>query len=323
MRTETKSTQTCLDQHWEAVLALKNTLRNVSRLPTCLGVALGPEPRIALHPNHEEEWDLWIVWGSPVDLPSPQTAMLVMEDELQTRIHFAGGLKTGELAFWQRYLPYCFLSYQAQQLGRAISVSHFAQTLDGKIATLGGDSKWIGNQENLKHAHRMRALCEGILIGGQTLVVDQPKLTVRHVSGPNPRRVVLASKLPDLSPLLACLDDPVWVIGLAESELAGYPHGYWLPRQHHGRIDGNDVLRCLFEQGIHSVYVEGGSQTTSNFLADGAIDILQLHLAPLIFGSGLDALQLPTIQWVSESIKFETSTFLRVGDGMMFVGKPA
>ena len=155
MRTEPKVSKTRLDQHWEAVLALKNTLRNVSGLPSGMGITLATEPRVAFHPSPEEECDLRILFEDPVGPPPSQTAILVMEDELRIRIHSGGGLKQDELAFWQRYLPYCFLSYQAQRLGRAISVSHFAQTLDGKIATLAGDSKWIGNQENLKHAHRI------------------------------------------------------------------------------------------------------------------------------------------------------------------------
>jgi len=91
------------------------------------------------------------------------------------------------------YAPYCFSSLYARDWDRAFGISHLAQTLDGRIATVTGDSKWIGSEGNFVHAHRMRALVDGILIGSKTLAKDRPQLTVRHVSGKNPRPIVIGS----------------------------------------------------------------------------------------------------------------------------------
>ena len=76
---------------------------------------------------------------------------------------------------------------------------HMAITLDGKISTECGHSKWIGNNENLIHAHRLRAIVDGILVGANTVKLDKPKLNVRHVKGDNPIRLILSNKTKSFS----------------------------------------------------------------------------------------------------------------------------
>lgn len=223
--------------------------------------------------------------------------------------------------FLGTYMPYCFLSIRARQLDRAVAITHFAQSLDGKIATLSGDSKWIGNEENLVHAHRMRALCESILIGSHTLNADRPSLTVRRVEGKNPRRVVLCSSESDFSSLEADDGSPVLVIGTGDDPCVAHTDYAQLPAGDHGRIAGKDILRHLYQAGWHSVYVEGGATTTSHLLQDRAIDILQLHVAPLIFGSGIDSFSLPDIGTVGQAIRFEQFYYKPIGNTFMFVGE--
>ena len=230
-------------------------------------------------------------------------------------------LSQEELSFLNLYLPYCLLSEMAKQQKRAISIAHFAQTLDGKIATSKGDSRWIGNKENLIHAHRMRALCDAIVIGKNTLVSDLPKLTVRRVEGKNPKRVVIGAAEGNYDSLMECCPDPIIVIGKEASSRNGQIHYHRL-KAVDGKIEGLDILNCLFQQGIKTVYIEGGAITTSNFLNDGAIDILQLHLSPYLFGSGKQGIVLPDIAEVAESIQFQNFTFFTIGDSVMFVGQP-
>lgn len=88
-----------------------------------------------------------------------------------------------------------------------------------------------------------------------------------------------------------------------------------------GHIHGIDILKCLYEQGHDSVYIEGGAVTTSNFLRDRAIDIMQLHVSPQIFGSGISSITLPQIAKVQQAVRFAHSAFYMVGDGCMFVGE--
>ncbi|MEO0604067.1 MAG: RibD family protein, partial [Myxococcota bacterium] len=74
---------------------------------------------------------------------------------------------------------------------RPYVVAHLAQSLDGCIALPAGESQWISGHEDLVHTHRLRALCDAVLVGARTVVHDDPQLTVRHVEGPHPLRVVL------------------------------------------------------------------------------------------------------------------------------------
>ena len=84
------------------------------------------------------------------------------------------------------YLPICSATG-----ARPITVGHLGQSLDGFIATHAGESQFVTGEENILHLHRMRALCDAVVVGAGTVAADDPQLTTRHVSGPSPLRVVL------------------------------------------------------------------------------------------------------------------------------------
>lgn len=271
------------------------------------------------HMPRENQLGIW--WG---DHPCPDQShadWLHIPHLYRAELHTQRAFTSEEVDLLQNYLPYSLLPLAAHSLGRTIAVTHFAQTLDGKIATHEGDSRWIGNWENLVHAHRMRALCQGILIGAQTLVSDRPSLTVRHVSGPNPVRIVVGSSARDFDCLWESSDaSVVWVS--KEQALHDERLTFQAVPCQNGHLNCLDILECLYrDQGITSVYIEGGAQTTSYFLQDKAVDIMQLHLSPQIFGSGISAVQLPTIDKVAESLEFDPCYYQRVGDQLMFVGQ--
>lgn len=231
----------------------------------------------------------------------------------------AASLSEESLEFLKKYLPYCFLSYHAKRLNRCIGVAHFAQSLDGKIATQTGDSRWIGNEENLIHAHRMRALCDGIIVGNNTVRNDRPQLTVRRVEGDNPQRIIIGASQVDLSSLMECSSDSILVV----SNIATYQNQQVkhlrIPSDN-CRINSLTLLQELYQKNIYSVYIEGGAMTTSNFLKDQAVDVLQLHIAPLLFGSGKQGISLPEITEVEQSQQFAEFDFYKIGDSVMFVG---
>jgi len=231
------------------------------------------------------------------------------------------GLNEAKALFLKKYLPYCFLSLKAKRLKRAITITHFAQTLDAKIATNTGDSKWIGNPENLTHAHRMRAICDGVLVGSRTVEADDPKLNVRHVSGKNPVRIVLGNPDSDFKSLLDCSNEKVLIFGKEKLTVQPPLESIVLQKKcPTASIEPLAILAKLFQLGIHSVYIEGGATTTSNFVNSKAVDILQLHIAPMIFGSGKASIVLPNIEAVNEAINFTEYNFLPFGDSMMFTG---
>lgn len=254
------------------------------------------------------------------DVPALENqAIFCIKNKFRLEVNARGLFEEQEIKFLSAYLPYCFLSVYAKSNARTITVAHFAQTLDGRIATSNGHSKWIGNRENLIHAHRMRALCDAILIGSRTLEFDRPKLTVRLVPGESPVRVILGTSTDDYSCLQNSSSKKIIVIGPPTQKPAACVEYLALPTSN-GKISCLEVLSHLFKKGIHSVYLEGGPTTTSNFISDKAIDIIQLHFSPMIFGSGRSAIVLPEIDQVSHGIHFNHFQFQAVGDSMMFVG---
>ncbi len=310
---------------WQGLLFLAQEVKTWSTLPEYCSVNLWQqdlvldkhlasspqEPLLILYFDSEKE---------PPQTIDPNVAQLRWTADFHWQCLNSGTWSAEALRFIDAYLPYCFCCFVAQREKRAISIAHFAQTLDGKIATEKGYSRWIGNEENLKHAHRMRALCDAILVGRSTLDHDQPSLTVRHVAGPNPRRVILGSGAADYSCLLAAAPETVIVIGTEKCGAEDLIEFCSLPCEN-GRLRGQQILECLFEKGCYSVYIEGGTVTTSNFIADRAVDILQLHLSPQIFGSGRPAFILPEIEEVKEAVQFSNFHYQTVGDTLMFVGQ--
>jgi diaminohydroxyphosphoribosylaminopyrimidine deaminase/5-amino-6-(5-phosphoribosylamino)uracil reductase len=215
--------------------------------------------------------------------------------------------------FIKLYLPYVFLPIASKQLNRAITISHFAQTLDGKIATNSGSSKWIGNSENLLHAHRMRALCEGIMVGRQTMLSDKPKLNVRHCAGENPKKIIVGRN--------NCKEEISGIIGEDFIEISTQKTGESSKRSiSMSSFNGTEILENLFEKGIHSIYLEGGSKTTSAFLNCSGLDQIQLHISPIVLGSGVSNFSLPEVANISEGVHFSQFKFVPVGDTVMFIG---
>ncbi|MBA2590822.1 MAG: RibD family protein [Gammaproteobacteria bacterium] len=232
-------------------------------------------------------------------------------------------LPSDAAALLEIYLPYCMAPVHARRVRRSFTVSHFAQSLDGRIATDLGDSRWIGCTENLVHAHRMRALCDGILIGARTLRTDHPALTVRHAEGSDPIRIVVGGGVDvDIDCLARAGPGRILLIGEGKEPASPQVERLALPTEN-GRIGTTAILRELYRRDILSVYIEGGAATTSAFLAENNIDVLQLHISPLIIGPGISSFQKPAIRSVAESVRFDSHVYRSVGDGMLFVGRAA
>lgn len=262
-----------------------------------------------------------IHWNKKQALETPPT---IYTEILVTANQFPVVLQQGNMSqetidFLLLYLPYCFLGITANEQKKTQVVAHFAQTLDGKIATTTGVSKWIGNQENLIHAHRMRALCDSVLVGKGTLRMDDPQLTVRHVNGDNPIRIILGKAFEEFESRMNPKDGEIWVIGKSCCRL---PKGFtFIPIEAYNEsISETELLKKLFSLGVKTTYLEGGPATTSRFLKSGNINILQLHLAPIIFGSGISAIELPRINQLEESVHFSTFKFTPIGNAIMFTG---
>ncbi len=222
----------------------------------------------------------------------------------------------------QVYLPLCLGSIWAKKEKRAYVIAHFAQSLDGYIATTNGHSQWIGNPENLVHAHRVRALVDGVIIGNNTLRDDKPKLTVRHVPGKNPQAIVVGNSGYCGASLASCRQEH-FIRMVSDPSLVNksdhnckYLHIPCL----NGHIPTRDITSSLYEQGIHSVLLEGGPKTSSNFLEEGNINIVQLHIAPMLLGSGKKNFSLKEVNSIDDGMQFKHHFYSNIGDAIMITG---
>jgi len=214
------------------------------------------------------------------------------------------------LAMARVYLPILRLAATARAAGRPFVVAHVTQTLDGRIACENGQSQWIGNDADLRHTHRMRALVDAVVVGANTVLTDDPRLTVRLVPGEHPRRVVLSghgSVLHEKRRLDVFAHPGCTVVvgaGVATDALPAAAHVVRVPPTSAGHLAPRDVLRALQANGVHSVYLEGGATALSSFLRAGCIDVLQVHIASMLLGSGLPSFRLPPVDHVRHGITF-------------------
>ena len=228
------------------------------------------------------------------------------------------------------------LRAEAQRLNRAFAVNmtlerpyvilKAAASLDGKIATAAGESKWITSEDARREAHRLRAASDAVLVGINTILKDDPELT-SHGQGRDPVRVVLDTdlKVPPRARILR--GGPTTVIATARRS---FPKVSRLKSEHlclirvrkkGRRIDLRDVLSQLWRMGLGTVLVEGGAETHTSFLREGLVDEVRIFLAPrLIGGNGartfFEGEDLP----LARSLRLAESEVRPVGPDFLFTG---
>jgi diaminohydroxyphosphoribosylaminopyrimidine deaminase/5-amino-6-(5-phosphoribosylamino)uracil reductase len=186
-----------------------------------------------------------------------------------------------------------------------VVVGRLAQTLDGRIATSSGSSQWIGGRGDILHTHRLRALCDAVLVGSGTIRHDDPRLTTREAPGPDPVRVVLdpARRLPATHRVFTDGAAPtILVAGCDGPARHGAAEVLRVPMAGLG-LDLPALLRALAARGLTRIFVEGGGQTVSAFLAAGCLDRLHLTVAPVLLGSGIPAFTLPEAQRIADGLR--------------------
>lgn len=195
-----------------------------------------------------------------------------------------------------------------------------AQSLDGKIALSSGESQWITGPEARIHAHSERGLHQGVIIGANTLRVDNPKLNVRldNYQGPQPYRIVF-TKSANLNQTFKLFTDELKEKTLiyTHTPLKGSP----LPPENIMLItDIKEALCDLYQRKIINLYLEGGATLAGEFLSQKLIQRLSLYLAPTILGEGLSSVKGLSLDSLKDRLDLEEIDSKKLGRDFFLTG---
>lgn len=207
--------------------------------------------------------------------------------------------------------------------GRPWVLMKAAVSLDGRIATDGGDSKWITGEAARADVHAVRARCDAVMVGAETALSDDPRLTVRLASGADPLRVVLDSSL-RLPPDAHLVGPGALVFHAAEAEgaealQARGAETVAVPRGDSG-LDLRAVLGALASRGVVTLLVEGGGRLHGALVAARLVDEARLYVAPKLLGTGRTVLDLPSVTDVASAYGLDDVETLRLGDDVRIGG---
>jgi len=217
--------------------------------------------------------------------------------------------------------------------GRPFVILKCAATLDGRIATRTGDSKWITNSLSRKFVHRLRHNVDAVMVGIGTVIADDPSLTVRldNFEGRDPERVILDSKwsIGENAKILN-LDSDANTIIVTGSRCPDKKRadiekkGAKIIKQNevNDRIDMDVLMKTLGERGITSLLIEGGSRVSASALAAGVVDKVCFFYAPKILGGddGVPILCGPGPEAIDQSIKVKDTRVMLFDDDVMIEG---
>ncbi len=183
-----------------------------------------------------------------------------------------------------------------------VVIAQLGQTLDGRIATVTGASKYINGKAALDHLHRLRAEVDAVVVGVGTALADDPQLTVRRCPGENPARVVIDPNGrvdPDLT-LFSDEAAPVYVVTRPGQRVRAKAEVVEVPCDG-AQLDPRAIVAALAERGLKRLLIEGGADTLARFLDADAIDLLHILMAPMILGSGKAGLKLAPVERLEEA----------------------
>jgi diaminohydroxyphosphoribosylaminopyrimidine deaminase/5-amino-6-(5-phosphoribosylamino)uracil reductase len=213
------------------------------------------------------------------------------------------------------------------QTGTPFVTLKFAQTIDGRIATVTGHSRWISSEKSLRFVHMLRSHHDAVLVGVGTVLQDDPELTVRLIRGRNPVRIVVDSLL-RISPDARALKNQ----DMAKTMIATTIHAgsekrarlaemgietMLFEHDNDRRVDLTKLLVELGKRNISSVLVEGGAAIITSLLKVKLPDRVVIVIAPKIVGKGVEAVGNLNIQSMDESLRLAYRKIRRLGDDLI------
>ncbi len=206
-----------------------------------------------------------------------------------------------------------------------------AMTLDGKIATVTGDSRWISSDESRTYVHRLRSRCDAVMVGVDTIIADNPQLTVRHVRGKNPLRIIVDSNLRTPGSVGVLSGPLAKKTIIATTETNPRIHRRYqqsgatvlVCRRRNGQVDLADLWRLLGKRGIQSILMEGGSRLAGEALMQGLIDECIFFYAPKLIGSdGFSPFAITGVTAMAEALPFTDMKVQRMGSDILVTARP-
>jgi len=212
--------------------------------------------------------------------------------------------------------------------GLPFVILKWASTLDGKIATLDGDSKWISNEQSRKFAHKLRSQADAVLVGVETIIQDNPKLDTRLVKGKNPIKIILDTKgrLPLDSRIVLNAKSERTILATVCADKEKFEDSnleVWKLREgKNGQVDLLSLLKKAGENKITSILVEGGQKVLTSFMQEKLADKIYCFIAPKIMGKGLDAMAELGIRKISDSVQLKDVEIKKIEDNVLISGYP-
>jgi diaminohydroxyphosphoribosylaminopyrimidine deaminase/5-amino-6-(5-phosphoribosylamino)uracil reductase len=203
----------------------------------------------------------------------------------------------------------------------------FAQSLDGRIATATGNSRWISSEKFRRLAHRLRDASDAVMVGVDTVLADDPQLTVRLVRGKNPVRVILDSRLRvplEAVVIKSCEVAPTIIATTSRADAAKKSRlqdmgieVLFIEESNEGEVDLKSLLGILGKKGITSLLVEGGAGVITSFLRRGLADKLVVAVTPRIIGKGIEAVGELGITEVGQALPLSFGKIYRAGEDLV------
>ncbi len=243
-----------------------------------------------------------------------------------SRLRQAGiEVDVGKLEKEARRLNEIYLKYITT--GLPFVILKWAQTLDGKIATCRGDSRWISSEPSRRYVHQIRSQTDAVLVGAETIVKDDPLLSVRLVKGRSPLKIVLDSRL-RLPPQAKVLQGEKLIVATTQRAdqqrvdcLRGCGAEIWqLPSTPNGWVDIEAVTRKAGRHQITSILIEGGAHIAASALKAKVVDKVIVFIAPRILGEGLSAVKGLGIESISASLPLRDIQIRRCGEDIVYSG---